>query len=76
MGCKESNQTNKQTMFPSWENIHIKITYGEETEKRDLNSQTVRTEENLKLSYSGPCHRQTLGTNSLPKVLGHGHHKV
>ena len=37
-------------------------------------SQTVRTKENLRLSYGGPSQRQASGTNQRIKALRQGRH--
>ena len=44
------------------------ITHFDDTKKRAHDSQIVRAEENLKLSYGGPSQRQASGTNQR-----HGH---
>ena len=45
-------------------------------ETKTLDSQTVRSQENLKLSHGGPSQRRVSGTNQPIKVLGPGGHWI
>ena len=58
----------------SQRNNLIKLTHYDETKKRSHDSQIVRAEVNLKLSYCGPSQRQASGTNQPVKALCQGCH--
>ena len=69
--CNVSSQRNN---LSSHRNNLIKFTHYDETKKRAHDSQIVRTEENLKLSYCGPSQRHASGANQPVKALRQGRH--